>query len=317
MAQRSAKAKVLWLVAVAALVTFIAIQWWRAGVQSDTSATDEVARAGSETPPAAGSQSSGPPKKTEMPAASPEPVKSASDDSRTSASTSLGPEPASASVTTAGAPGLSTLTGTRNNAGDAAEAERFPRDWRRCSPMSGGAIAGYRIASDSTNVWRGSASVQIASREARPNPAGAALCQWVSAAAFKGRRVAFSAQMQTVRATPGAHLIFRADSADSQVVAFSTMSRHWIPGTTAWAHHSIVIDVPEKAALIMIGVALVNTGSVWVDDVALDVVDHNWPVTESAPPVIRFGAPADPASVQKQLKNPGFEETVPLPANGR
>lgn len=312
MAQRSAKAKVLWLVAVAALLTFIAIYWWRAE-QPGASATDEISRAGSVQPRAVGPRASDPPNKPEAPAASSEPVKPASTDSQASASTVGSLEtPEIAPSATAG---LSTLSATSGRA-DEPEAERFPRYWHRCSRMTGGGIAGYRIASDSTTVWRGSASAQIASHEDRPSPSGTALCQWVSAAAFKGKRVAFSAQMQTTLATPGAHLIFRADTADGRVATFSIMSGHWIPGTTAWARHSIVIDVPQDASVIMLGVALVNTGSVWVDDAALEVVDKDWPVTESAPPVIRFATPPDPASVQEQLKNPGFEETVPVRAGG-
>ena len=99
------------------------------------------------------------------------------------------------------------------------------------------------------------------------------------------------------------------------------MSRHWIPGTTPWAPHSIVIDVPDSAVVIMVGAGLVNTGTLWMDEAAIDVVGADWPVTEAEPPVIRYAIPADPASVSKQLMNPGFEETVsvspahPAPGN--
>lgn len=183
--------------------------------------------------------------------------------------------------------------------------------------MGGNSNTGYRIASDTTNVWKGSASAVIASLEARPNPSGASICQAISAAPYRGKRVAFSAHLRTSNAVPGAHLTFRADAADGRVVAFSMMARHWIPGTAAWAPHSIVIDVPESAVVIMVGAALANTGSVWVDDVAIEVVGADWPVTESAPPVTRYAVRADPASVSYQLRNAGFEETIPVAANQR
>ena len=163
--------------------------------------------------------------------------------------------------------------------------------------MAGNSSASYRIASDSTNAWSGSSSALIASREAQRNPGGASICQAISAAAFKGKRVSLSAHLRTVNAVPGAHLTFRADAADGRVVASNAMARHWSPGTTAWTPHSIVIDVPDSAEVIMVGAALMNIGSVWVDDVAIEVVDSDWPVTQPAPPVTRYAVPADPSTV--------------------
>jgi hypothetical protein len=312
--RQSSKGRLLWLIAASALLLLLAIIFWRPAGESGIAPAEADGSAAARAAALSGSVDDNAPAGSEPAAtrgdlATPEPEELAAP-AAVARSSDAPAEPVAMD-------GLAALATTLDRARAEPETERFPRYWRRCSSIAGNASAGYRIASDSTIVWRGTASVVIASREAQPNSGGASICQWISAAAFKGKRVAFSAQLQTLNAVPGAHLTFRADAADGRVVAFSAMARQFVPGTTGWTAHSIVIDVPDSADTIMVGAALANTGSVWVDDVAIEVVGADWPVTESAPPVIRYAVRVDPSSVSNQLMNAGFEETVPVAANQR
>jgi hypothetical protein len=60
---------------------------------------------------------------------------------------------------------------------------------------------------------------------------------------------------------------------------FDDMSDRWLTGTADWKRLEIVLDVPADASLIDLGVLLTGTGSAWVDDLELAVVDGSVPTT--------------------------------------
>jgi hypothetical protein len=187
-----------------------------------------------------------------------------------------------------------------------------PRYWHRCGGGGSPGVETYRFASDRSNAAQGGRSGSIASRVPSPAPAFAGFCQHVSAQQYRGKRVAYSAFLRTDKAVPGAQLLIRADALDGRVVAFANMFNRHIPGTTPWARHTIVIDIPEDAAAIMVGAALLYTGALWIDEAALEIVDESWPLTDKA---ARKGARvASPLGLElpPAILNPGFEETAAL-----
>jgi hypothetical protein len=46
-----------------------------------------------------------------------------------------------------------------------------------------------------------------------------------------------------------------------------------------WARYDVVLDVPSNAVGVSFGVLLFGRGQVWLDDVALERVDRNVPLT--------------------------------------
>jgi hypothetical protein len=65
-------------------------------------------------------------------------------------------------------------------------------------------------------------------------------------------------------------------------------------GTNEWSRRSIVFDVDEAAAELLIGFALSGPGVIWADDFSIDVVDSRIPLTRlfpSAPVDTDFDAP--------------------------
>ncbi len=166
-------------------------------------------------------------------------------------------------------------------------------------------------------VWSGAFSASLASVVPNPrdrrSPPG--ICQTISAAAFKGKRVEYSLQMRTRDIDSGAHILLRAESASGRLVAFYNMYPPVgvgpITGTTPWTRHLVVIDIPESANIIVLGVGMQYTGAVWIDDVELAIVGRTIPLT--SPPSIwqHSNEPSDATTFASELMNPDFEETMP------
>ncbi len=189
------------------------------------------------------------------------------------------------------------------------EEQRFPRHWRRCF-RNPGAQADYQIASNPNTAWSGSFSANIASEIREPAIAGAGLCQSIAANLFRGRRVRFTLHMRTLNAMPGAHLVFRTESSDGRLLSLYNMLPRHLRGTTQWAAHSVVIQIPEQATLITVGGTLMKTGSLWIDDALLEVVGPEVPLTPLPPTAVQYFPAVSTAGLTNELRNGGFEETT-------
>src|SRR5207244_2616711 len=53
-----------------------------------------------------------------------------------------------------------------------------------------------------------------------------------------------------------------------------------LKGTTDWNRYALVIDVPETITTISFGLSLNGTGQAWVDDLKLEAVGPDVPITK-------------------------------------
>ena len=114
--------------------------------------------------------------------------------------------------------------------------------------------------------------------------------------AYLGKRVRLAAAIRTVDVTGRAALCFRVDGPETnssgRSLAFDNMSsRPPISGTTAWAEHSCVLDVPAEATMIFISNILSARGELFWADVRFEVVDASVPVTQVLEPRLIRDAP--------------------------
>jgi len=188
---------------------------------------------------------------------------------------------------------------------------RLPAQWR-CIGVLPESRRDYEVFADSSTAWSGSFSARMESRVADPEIPGAGCYQIIAADEFKGRRVEFALYMRTLNAAPGAHLVFRSFGEGREVDIDETESR-WVRGTSGWARHSIVIDVPYNASIIGVGGRLVKTGTLWIDEASLQIVDGNTPLTQTPRPPGRSVWNPDPTKHPNALRNSGFEDTVDVP----
>jgi len=101
----------------------------------------------------------------------------------------------------------------------------------------------------------------------------AVLAQYFSAVSHCGKRVRFRGWVKTHRVGGWAGLWIRVDSEDRENIAYDDMADRAIRGTTDWTRYDVVIDVPEKATIVNVGIVLSGSGQVWLDTCSFEVVD--------------------------------------------
>lgn len=104
------------------------------------------------------------------------------------------------------------------------------------------------------------------------------LMQQISPADYRGKRVRFSAQVRTRDISKWSGLWMRVDSPAKHGVSFYNSQDKPISGTTAWQLRSVTLDVPQDASVLAFGVIGAGKGTVWIDDLKLEVVGKEVPV---------------------------------------
>jgi hypothetical protein len=120
------------------------------------------------------------------------------------------------------------------------------------------------------------------------------LMQQFSADQYRGKRLRLSAFVKSDNVARWAGLWMRIDGKDPATghLGFDNMQDRGIKGTTAWQRYDVVLDVPENAAGIALGILLAGPGEVWLNNVKIEVVGNDVPVT---------GFPKSPAEGPRNL----------------
>ncbi|GIO84905.1 putative HTH-type transcriptional regulator YbfP [Paenibacillus faecis] len=107
------------------------------------------------------------------------------------------------------------------------------------------------------------------------------LMQQFQAADFLGKRVRFSGFVKSENITGWSGLWMRIDDKSENILGFDNMEPRCIKGTTEWNHYACVLDVPEEANRINIGILLSGFGQVWLSSCSFEEVGKDIPVTDS------------------------------------
>ncbi len=175
-----------------------------------------------------------------------------------------------------------------------ARAER-PRDW-----LGGG--KDYELATD-TEVKHGGKQSGVVRSTADPPAAFGTLTQGCEAAKYRGKRVRLSGWIKSEGVEGWSGLWMRIDSKEKGGLAFDNMNGRAIKGTSDWAQFQVVLDVPDTAEQLFYGCLLAGKGKVWVDDLSIEAVGADVPVTDLKPTASDRGdnplpaVPADPANL--------------------
>jgi len=135
----------------------------------------------------------------------------------------------------------------------------------------------FRIAADGVVKRSGSFSARLGS-DVKTTGAGT-LMQSISATAYRGKRVRFSAYVRTEDVAGWAGLWMRVDRPGMRS-AFDNMQERPLRGTGEWTPVSVVLDVKEGATAIHFGLLQDGAGTSWIDDASFTVVDASVPVTD-------------------------------------
>jgi RNA polymerase sigma factor (sigma-70 family) len=92
---------------------------------------------------------------------------------------------------------------------------------------------------------------------------------------YLGNRLKMSAWVKTkLENEATVQLWLRADGAwKNRVGCFDNMYKRAIAGATEWTKHAVSVDVPATAERILFGVLLNGKGKVWIDEVALELLN--------------------------------------------
>ena len=169
--------------------------------------------------------------------------------------------------------------------------------WRLTGVQSGE----YRAAIDSAIAHGGHRSARVDG--VPPMPSGQnSLSLPVRPDQYRGKRVKMSAYLRTRDVTgPGAYLVLTIIGPSATA---GSSDRTALKGTNDWQLVSVVADVPQTAVGLWLNATLNGHGSVWVDDVSLEVVGDA--VAPVAPP-----AAASPASAAQASNMASFFAGLP------
>src|SRR5262245_1814518 len=105
-----------------------------------------------------------------------------------------------------------------------------------------------------------------------------AFMQGFRADQYRNRRLKLSGFIRTQAVDESAGLWIQIGGGGGSV-GFDNMRNRPVRGTTDWARYAVVFDVPENSVGIAFGFRLAGPGQAWVDDLTLEVVGPDVPVT--------------------------------------
>jgi|SRR5665647_392557 len=113
---------------------------------------------------------------------------------------------------------------------------------------------------------------------------------------YPGKRVRVTGYVKSENITDRAGRWLQVDQIGSQQpLLFDNMGSRLISGTTGWKKYEIILDVQNNASFIAYGAQLDDTGQIWFDNIAFEIVDKSVqttdakiPANQSTPPNLDF-----------------------------
>jgi hypothetical protein len=144
--------------------------------------------------------------------------------------------------------------------------------------LAGSAPAAYGVGVDNVVKHGGNGAAFLKSIK-DPGSEFGTLMQSISAKKYRGKRVRLAAWVKTEKAIGWAGLWMRVDGAQGATLAFDNMQDRSIKNTTEWTRYEVVLDVDKSATSISFGTLMEGAGSLWIDDVEVEIVAKSVPTT--------------------------------------
>lgn len=71
----------------------------------------------------------------------------------------------------------------------------------------------------------------------------------------------------------GGALILRADGRSGEILAWNFMENNRVKGTQDWKRHTIELKIPSATFYLLVGVTLIDGGTLWADDLLIELID--------------------------------------------
>jgi hypothetical protein len=158
----------------------------------------------------------------------------------------------------------------------AAAPDPLPAPWQ----LAGESPQKFSAGVDQADGFKGAKFLR---NKADDPKAWAALAQPISAQNYLGQRIRFRAFVKTLDVSGWAGLWMRVDNRAGRSIAFYNSVDKPIKGSTDWQERSVVLDVPQEAAVIVFGVINNGKGQVWIDRLGFEQVGQDVPVDTLQP----------------------------------
>jgi hypothetical protein len=144
--------------------------------------------------------------------------------------------------------------------------------------LAGTKPASYDVGTDAQAAYNGHPSAYLKAKVSDTGGFGT-LMQSFRAGEYVGKRIRFSAYVKSDGIQNWAGLWMRVDSGPQQMVLDNMQDRP-IKGTTGWQKYEVVLDVPQDATGIALGVLLDGPGEVRLNGGKFEVVGTDLPTTD-------------------------------------
>jgi hypothetical protein len=144
-------------------------------------------------------------------------------------------------------------------------------------------FSAYESGVDKDVKHGGEASGYLKAEQANLEHVPGELGQKIRADEYRGQRVRLTAYIKTKDVEGGVGIGMGSLLPDGSRGPYDDMTTRLITGTNDWQQVQVVVDVPEEATTILMGVVMYGPGQMWADDLQLDVVGKDVPLTSRQP----------------------------------
>jgi len=141
--------------------------------------------------------------------------------------------------------------------------------WQLTAPITDN----FEASRDTNVTFRGKPSARLKSDVFRADLAS--LVQTIDAAQYRGKRIRYStyAKTKSVEGWTGAWI--RIDSIHNEFRAYEDTHNVELQGNHDWAALTLVLDVPDDALSIELGLSQEGSGTSWFGPVSVETVENN------------------------------------------
>lgn len=115
----------------------------------------------------------------------------------------------------------------------------------------------------------------LRSRDGASGEGMGTVMQVFKADAYRGKRIRFSARVQTENVEGWAGLWMRVDGPNARILSFDNMQLRPLKGSTSCERKEVVLDVPAEAERISYGVLLSGKGAVAMTEPRIETVSND------------------------------------------
>src|SRR5256714_3040217 len=179
---------------------------------------------------------------------------------------------------------------------------QVPTGWQAVTDGSGE----YMVTADGARRDGGQGFAGATIKANVESPRGSAmLAQSIRADAYRGKRVRLTGFLKTIGVNEGTVVLFMRVDGDGVVQTSDYMQNRPLMLTTDWSRQEIVLDIPRTAIGFTYGFLLGGSGQAWLDDVQIDVVGTDVPVTGQLGGLYPASKPLSDREIDRRRRHQG------------